>query len=184
MAAIDLGRLACNPVDGCRKLQSPASRTTGRTRSEERLRAAAALGWVRSVPDECFWSDVEIARPDDRPMPGADAAEERVVGAQAIEHRAPQQVLDVPLHNGTVRQGEAEPPTLKWLGRSNAKQHHGMLSQRCDAIQSARRPRPLRGRLCRRFSALVPTGCSCSCLTASNPATSTSRATTAWPSSG
>jgi hypothetical protein len=111
------------------------SRTTGRTRSQKRLRAAAALGWVRSVPDECFWSDVEIARPGDRPIPGADAAEESIVGAQAIEHRTPKQVLDVPLHNRTVRQGETEPPTFKWLGRSNAKQHHRMLAQRWNAVQ-------------------------------------------------
>lgn len=54
----------------------------------------------------------------------ADAAEERVVGAQAIEHGTPEQVLDVPLHNGTVCQGQAEPSTFERLGRLNTKQHH------------------------------------------------------------
>jgi hypothetical protein len=94
---------------------------TWRARPKERLWASVAFGRVGPIPDEDLWCDIEITRPGDGPVSGSDSAKEGVVGPQPIEHRAPQQILGVPLHNGTVGQRETESSSLEGCGRSDPK---------------------------------------------------------------
>lgn len=122
----------CDPSgDRLSRAEGLPSRTTGRTRPKERLGAATVIGRVGSVPDERLRRDIEITRPRHGPVSGTDTAKEGVIGAEPLENRTPQQVLDVPLHDGTVGQREAESSTFERRGGSNAKQHGWMLAQRC-----------------------------------------------------
>ena len=99
------------------------SRTTRRARPQERLGTAVALGRVGPIPDERLRGDVEITRPRYRAVASSDPAEQGIVGAKPLEHRTPQQILDVAFDDGTVGQGETESSAFEWYGRSNAKQH-------------------------------------------------------------
>lgn len=84
-------------------------RTPWRPRTEERLRAATAVGRVGSVPDERLRCDIEIARPGHRSVSGPDSAEACVVGAQPLENGTPQKVLDVALDDRDVGCGSGFP---------------------------------------------------------------------------
>lgn len=68
-------------------------------------------------------------------MSGPDSAEERVVRAQALEYGTPKEVLDVPIDDRAIRQGEAESSAFERDGGANADQHGLMLAQRRDPPQ-------------------------------------------------
>lgn len=59
--------------------------------------------------------------------------------AQALEHVTPQQVLDVSLHDGAIRQDEAKSAALERRDSSDAE-HGPMLAQRFDPPQGQAGP--------------------------------------------
>jgi hypothetical protein len=59
-----------------------------------------------AVPDWDVGVEVDVARPGDRAGPHDYPLEQRVVGAERLERRPPQERADVPIDDVAVRQRE------------------------------------------------------------------------------
>lgn len=90
---------------------------------------------IRAIPDERLRCEIQVPRPRNGAVAGADTTEQGIVRAQAIEYGTPEQVLNVTVDDGTVRQRKPETPTVEGRGGSNASHHGGMLLQRSDPPQ-------------------------------------------------
>ena len=103
-------------------------------RSKEGLGPPIVVDWIRSIPDQCLGREIEVPRPRDRPAARTDPAEQRVIGSEAVEDRAPQESFDITLHDAAIGQRQPEAPTVERRGGSYAK-HRMMLAQRLDRHQ-------------------------------------------------
>ena len=102
--------------------------------NESIRRRSRVSGRVWAVPDKGLWREIEIeiARPFDRTVACACSAELRVVRTQTLEYRTPEQIPDVSLNNGPVRETQTEPVVVVDLDRSNSQHRCAILREGLD----------------------------------------------------